>query len=113
MSRPKSSTGSAAKKSEGTVAPSPNKSTFAANQERARQWLQQVLAAMGIPAAVRVVGEVLEIEASSLTPAQKRLLLAKAPPPCPLHLPEIPLKRRIAPPWCWMRCSTWPTPFST
>ncbi|MGY2727540.1 Jag family protein [Thermostichus sp. OS-CIW-26] len=80
MSRPKSSTGSAAKKSEGTVAPSPNKSTFAANQERARQWLQQVLAAMGIPAAVRVVGEVLEIEASSLTPAQKRLLLAKAPP---------------------------------
>ncbi len=58
----------------------PNTSTAAENQERARQWLQQVLAAMGIPASVRVVGEVLEIEASSLTAAQKQLLLSKVPP---------------------------------
>jgi len=64
--------GSAAKKSD-----SPSKSTFAANQERAKQWLQQVLVAMGIPAKVRVVGEVLEIEAASLTSDQKQLLLSK------------------------------------
>ncbi|MFT0787536.1 protein jag [Synechococcus sp. H55.10] len=72
MSRPKSSTGSAAKKSD-----SPSKSTFVANQERAKQWLQQVLMAMGIAAEVRVVGEVLEIEAASLTSDQKQLLLSK------------------------------------
>jgi spoIIIJ-associated protein len=49
-------------------------------RERAREWLQQVLSAMGIPAAVRVVGEVIEIEASSLTPVQKQVLLSKVPP---------------------------------
>ncbi len=72
MSHPKSPMGSAAKKSD-----SPSKSPFAANQERAKQWLQQVLVAMGIPAEVRVVGEVLEIEAASLTSDQKQLLLSK------------------------------------
>ncbi len=72
MSHPKSPMGSAAKKSD-----SPSKSPLAANQERAKQWLQQVLVAMGIPAEVRVVGEVLEIEAASLTSAQKQLLLSK------------------------------------
>ncbi|MFQ3613958.1 MAG: R3H domain-containing nucleic acid-binding protein [Cyanobacteriota bacterium] len=57
-----------------------SESALAENQERARQWLQQVLSAMGIPAAVRVVGEALEIEAASLTAVQKQLLLSKAPP---------------------------------
>ncbi|MEN9224323.1 MAG: R3H domain-containing nucleic acid-binding protein [Thermostichus sp. HHBFW_bins_43] len=71
MSRPESS--------RGTAAPPPSKAAFAENQERAKQWLQQVLTAMGIPAKVQVVGEVVEIEAASLTAAQKQLLLAKAP----------------------------------
>ncbi len=89
MSHPESSTGSpkgaaAARKShqqsEGTAAPSQIKLSPAEQRERAREWLQQVLAAMGIPAAVRVVGEVIEIEASSLTPAQKQVLLSKVLP---------------------------------
>jgi spoIIIJ-associated protein len=88
MSHPESSTGSprgaAAKKShpqfEETAAPFQAKLSPAEQRERAREWLQQVLSAMGIPAAVRVVGEVIEIEASSLTPVQKQVLLSKVPP---------------------------------
>lgn len=68
------------KPAKGTSTSTLNKSAWAENQERARQWLQQVLLAMGIPAAVQVVGEVLEIEAASLTATQKQLLLSKAPP---------------------------------
>ncbi|MGQ9838818.1 MAG: Jag family protein [Cyanobacteriota bacterium] len=64
----------------GTAASRLSESALADNQERARQWLQQVLFAMGIPASVQVVGEVLEIEAASLAAAQKQLLLSKAPP---------------------------------
>ena len=103
MSRPESSTGSlkgsAAKKSnqksEGTVVPSQGKLSPAEHRERARQWLQQVLAAMGIPAVVRVVGEIIEIEADSLTPAQKQMLLSKAPAlPLPLSKEAGPEEER-------------------
>lgn len=63
----------------GTATSTPSESALADNRERARQWLEQVLFAMGIPASVRVIGEVLEIDAASLTAAQKQLLLSKAP----------------------------------
>ncbi|MEN9231941.1 MAG: R3H domain-containing nucleic acid-binding protein [Thermostichus sp. DG02_5_bins_236] len=66
--------------SKGTATSTLNESALAENRERARQWLQQVLSAMGIPASVQVVGEAVEIEAASLTAAQKQLLLSKAPP---------------------------------